>query len=334
MSNSNTVSARIPKAKGMKFIRFERIPLDKIVIRRDKNTSRVAGIDQNNIDEFVKVMQAELYEPEYHIPPVVTAGPKGTYYLESGEHRYEAHKVMDSDMWRGYDTFYAAVVEFVNFDGKTSDYWREVWITLENTGVSSFVRKTTNKTDIATSVANLVNENIIGRNDNAIELAIEEMGVDPTAGKFNTIKSLVWKALGNGAKVVNGISTKSKEKFIKEYANHHKISPTPISSTFKELDDADYDWRLLKKLYKMYVKDPKGFSKTLVIAHTNGADPQKVRKIRERKKTLLSRFAAEMKDFVKKMETSGQPFEVNIRWMPQLDKEFNPDKPYTVIEVK
>jgi len=82
------------------------------------------------------------------------------------------------------------------------------------------------------------------------------------------------------------------------------------------------------------VKNPKGFNKTLVIAHTNGADPQKVRKIRERKKTLLSRFTDDMKRFVNTLETSGEPFEVHIRWMPQLHGESNENNPYTVIEVK
>ena len=191
MSNTKVISARIPKAKGMKFIRFERIPLDKVVKRNGKNTSRLVGIDQNNVNKFIEVMENGLYEPEYNIPPVVTVGPNNTYYIESGEHRYAAHLAMDDNGWPDFNTFYAAVVEFVDAEGKTADYWREVWVTLENTGVSSFVRKTTDKNDIANSVANMVNQKIINRDDNSIELAIKEMGVDPTAGKFNTIKSLV-----------------------------------------------------------------------------------------------------------------------------------------------
>ena len=335
MSNSKIViTARIPKAKGMKFVKFERISLDKITVRSGKNTSRVAGIGQGTVDQFVLVMENGLYEPEYHIPPVVTMGPNGTYYLESGEHRYQAHLAMDDNGWPEFGTFYAAVVEFTDTDGHPTDYWREVWVTLENTGVSSFVRKTTNKQDIANSVANLVIEKLVGRDDNSISEAIKEMGVDPSAGMFNTIKSLVWKHLGNGAKVVTGISTKRKEKFIKDFTNHFSLTQEPISATFKELDDADYDWRLLKKLYKLYIKNPKGFNKTLVIAHTNGADPKKVRDIRDRKKTLLPRFAAEMKKFVDALQTSGHSFEVDMKWMPQLDGEFHEDKPYTIIEGK
>jgi hypothetical protein len=84
----------------------------------------------------------------------------------------------------------------------------------------------------------------------------------------------------------------------------------------------------------LYIKNPKGFNKTLVIAHTNGADPKKVRDIRNRKKTLLPRFATEMKKFVDALQTSGYLFEVDIQWMPQLDGEFHEDKPYTIIEVK
>lgn len=339
MSQGNTaITARIPKAKGMKFIKFARIPLDKITVRPGKNTSRVAGIDQGNVDQFVLVMENGLYAPEYHIPPVVTVGPNGTYYLESGEHRYQAHLVMDDNGWNqepaNFSTFYAAVVEFTDTEGHPADYWREVWVTLENTGVSSFVRKTTNKQDIANSVANLVNQKLVGRDDNSISDSIKEMGVDPSAGMFNTIKSLVWKHLGNGTKVVTGISTKRKEKFIKDFTDHFTLKQEPISATFKELDDADYDWRLLKKLYKLYTKNSKGFNKTLVIAHTNGADPKKVRLIRDRKKTLLSRFAMDMKKFVHELETSGYPFEVDIRWMPQLDGEFHEDKPFTIIEAK
>jgi hypothetical protein len=335
MSNSNTVvTARIPKAKGMKFVKFERVSLDKITVRPGKNTSRVAGIGQGTVDEFVLVMENGLYEPEYHIPPVVTVGPEGTYYLESGEHRYQAHLVMDDNGWPEFGTFYAAVVEFTDFNGHPADYWREVWVTLENTGVSSFVRKTTNKNDVANSVASLAIQKLIGHDDNSIGAAIKEMGVDPSTGMFNTIKSLVWKHLGNGAKVVTGISTKRKEKFVKDFTDHFGLKQAPISATFKELDDADYDWRLLKKLYKLYIKNPKGFNKTLVIAHTNGADPKKVRDIRNRKKTLLPRFATEMKKFVDALQTSGYLFEVDIQWMPQLDGEFHEDKPYTIIEVK
>lgn len=335
MSNSNTVvTARKPKAKGMKFVKFERISLDKITVRPGKNTSRLAGIGTEHTDEFVQCMENGDYEPEYHIPPVVTVGPKDTYYLESGEHRYQAHVKMDDNGWPEFATFYAAVVEFYDTDNHPANYWREVWVTLENTRIISFVRKTTNKDDIANSVANLVNQKLIGRDDNSIDESIKEMGVNPSAGMFNTIKSLVWKHLGNGAKVVTGIPIKLKEQVIKEYTNRESLTQEPISATFKELDDADYDWRLLKKLYKMYTKNPRGFNKTLVIAHTNGADPKKVRDIRNRKKTLLSRFATEMKKFVEALQTSGYPFEVDLRWMRQLDGEFHDDKPYTFIEVK
>lgn len=335
MSDSNTaITARIPKAKGMKFVKFERISLDKITVRHGKNTSRITGFDQGHVDQFVLVMENGLYEPEYHIPPVVTMRVNGTYYLESGEHRYQAHVMMEDNGWPEFGTFYAAVVEFTDTDGHPADYWREVWVTLENTGVNSFVRKTTNKKDVANSIANLVDIKLVGRDDNSIGAAIKEMGVDPSAGMFNTIKSLIWKLLGNGAKVVTGISTKRKERFIKDYTDQFSLKQEPIGATFKELDDADYDWRLIKKLYKIYIKNPKGFNKTLVLAHTNGADPKKVRLIRDRKKTLLSRFATEMKKFVEAMETSGHPFEVDIRWMPQLDGEFHEDRPFTIIEVK
>lgn len=330
--HNDVLHAREPKSKGMTFLRFERIPLNKVTVRPNKNTSRVAGLDQKNVDDFVELMENGLYEPEYHIPPVVTEGPKGTYYIESGEHRYNAHLVMDDNGWPDFKTFYAAVVTFEDAGGFPADYWREVWVTKENTQITPFVRKAAKKEDIASSVANLVNSRIINKDEKSISTAIQNMGVNPNTGVFQTIKSLVWKNLGNGAKVVQGIHDKRKKAFIKEYAQHYNLNREPIGATFKELDDVDYDWRTLKKLYKLYVKNPKNFYQTVVIAHTNGADPQKVRKIRDRKKTLLARFAADMKQFVRTMETSDVPFEVNILWMPQLDGEASETNPYLLLK--
>jgi len=334
MTNIDPVlHARAPRSTGMTFIRFERIPLDKVTVRPNKNTSRVTGIDQGNVDDFVELMENGMYEPEYHIPPVVTEGPNNTYYIESGEHRYNAHLVMDDNGWPDFKNFYAAVVTFEDAAGFPADYWREVWVTKENTQITPFVRKPAKKEDIASSVANLVNKKIINRDEKSITLAIENMGVNPNTSTFQSIKSLVWKHLGNGAKVVQGIHDKRKSAFVKEYAKEFNMSREPIAATFKELDDADYDWRLLKKLYKLYVKNPKNFTQTLVIAHTNGADPQKVRKIRDRKKTLLSRFVADMKQFLQVMETSKVPFEVDLRWMPQLDGEISETDPYVLLKV-
>lgn len=330
---TNTITARAPKSTGMELIKFERIPLKNIQIRPSKNTSRLTGISQKTVDEFIHLMQNGLYEPEYNIPPVVTEGPDNTYYLESGEHRYNAHLYMESEGWTEFSTFYAAVVKFVPMNNMSAEYWREVWITKENTEVDSFVRNRANTKDIANSVALLVDQKIITKDDMAISTAIENMGVNPNTGMFNTIKSLVWKELGSVTKVVQGISSKTKEKFVKEYTDVHNLSREPISATFKELDDADFDWRLLKKLYKLYIKNPKTFKKLLVIAHTNGADPQKVKKIRERKTTLLARFEKDMRDFVKALDTVNEPFEVQIKWVPQLHGEGTLED-YTLVSIQ
>ena len=191
MQNEVKVTARIPKAKGMKFLRFERIPLNKLAKRPDKNTSREAGFDIKNVNDFVAIMRDEKYEPEYHIPPVVTEGPNGTYYIESGEHRYQAHLLMVADGYSEYNTYYAAVVEFHEHNGLSAKYWNEVWVTRENTAASEFVRKTATKDDVANAVALMVKNKIINKDKNSIELAIKNMGINQHAGMFQTILSKV-----------------------------------------------------------------------------------------------------------------------------------------------
>ena len=128
-----------------------------------------------------------------------------------------------------------------------------------------------------------------------------------------------------------GIHGKAAQAFVEKYAEQESLKNVPIPQTFKELDDADYDWRLLKKLIKLYVKSPKAFKDLLVVAHTNGADPNKVRLIRNRKADLLERFEREMREFINKIDTSGVPFKTNIVWQPQLDGEIDDDNPYKVI---
>jgi uncharacterized protein (UPF0335 family) len=153
----------------------------------------------------------------------------------------------------------------------------------------------------------MVKNKIINKDKNSIELAIKNMGINQHAGMFQTILSKVQGRLGNHAQVVQGIHGKAAQAFVERYAEEHKGTSVPIPQTFKELDDADYDWRLLKKLIKLYQDSPKKFKDILVIAHTNGADPKKVRAIRNRKADLLERFEKDMRKFIKAIDDSGVP---------------------------
>lgn len=331
------IEARRPKAKGMKFIRFERIPLDKLKKRPGKNTSRRAGVERNNIDKFITIMMQGKYEPEYNIPPVVTEGPNGTYYVESGEHRKEAHKELSQDpAYSEFKTYYAAVVEFHDEGGMPAQYWNEIWVTKENVEEDSFVRKRADNKDIATSVANLVKKRIISNDAISKEFAIKNMGVNPNTGTFQKIKSEVEKALGNFAGVVESITEPTQ--WAKKYATHNGLQQVPITATFKGgsgfegADDSDNDYRLIRKCIAMYLKNPKDFSKKTILAHTNGADPDRVRRIRNRKADLLERFEREMRAFITKVDTSGVPFKTNIVWRAQLDGECTDDDTYTVIK--
>ena len=319
---TKTIRAREPKSNGMRVIDMLHIPLSDIDASHGSNKARLTGINEETVNKFIDIIKSDKYTPEYFVPPVVIKD-NDTYKLISGFHRYTAHVSLAIDNYP-VDTFYAAVVEFQKLDGKSANYWMNMWMIRENVEESEFVRNPSTIGDVANMVHAMVEKKEIANKKDDIIDAIVDAGIRPSATKkINDILSEINQKMGKHAQVVQGYSQGTKAQFVAQYKKDTNTPKNVISQTFKETIDADYDHRLLDKLVSMYIKNPQSLKNVVVVAHTNGADPAKTRRIRQAKKVLLQRYVDRMRTFIKTLDESGVPFDVDISWVPQLMGEMD-----------
>ena len=99
---------RRPKAEGLSFKQFADVPVKKIVQKignKQSNQARSEGLDWEKVTEFENRIKEGRYKFTYE-QPVVIKLPDGTYFLVTGEHRFQSH------IGLGIETMFCSVVEF------------------------------------------------------------------------------------------------------------------------------------------------------------------------------------------------------------------------------
>ena len=146
------------------------------------------------------------------------ADPHFPYLQNTGEHRYHAHKNT------GATHFYVAVVEWVDAEGKSADYHRDVYMSNENSEFSGEVAQEKRKPeDVVATVVAMVEKETIPSTDEAISTVLVDLGYQKKTNAHKNLINDVNAALGKGG-VVATIATaelKSTEKLLNQ--NTHTI---------------------------------------------------------------------------------------------------------------
>ena len=163
------VSAREPKAKGMRVVRIDdKFPMNQIYQPGGSNSARATGTDRDKVADFQRLIKEGKYEPGYYIPPTVELIKDASQFpelelsdkqkeemlkyeamLDTGFHRHEGH------YGENKQTMHVAVVEFFHFQGKPAEYWRDIWRTNENKKEEE-VRNERVEIDIVTQIVNMI----------------------------------------------------------------------------------------------------------------------------------------------------------------------------------
>lgn len=200
---------------GMRFKYFAKVPIEEIVptSKGPYINPRVKGLNTAKTELHENAIRKGQYQPEYYIPPVVEETVEGTFLQNTGEHRYQAH------LNTGATHFYVAVVEWVDEDGKSADYHRDVYMSNENSEFSGEVAQEKRKPeDVVATVVAMVDKDTIPSTDEAISSVLSDLGYQKKTNAHKNLINDVNAALGKGG-VVATIATaelKSTEKSANE----------------------------------------------------------------------------------------------------------------------
>jgi len=200
---------------GMRFKYFAKVPMEN-VIPTSKGpfiNPRVKGLNIAKIELHENAIRKGQYQPEYYVPPVVEETLYDNFLQNTGEHRYQAH------LNTGATHFYVAVVEWVDEDGKSADYHRDVYMSNENSEFSGEVAQEKRKPeDVVATVVAMVEKDTIPSTDEAISSVLSDLGYQKKTNAHKNLINDVNAALGKGG-VVATIATaelKSTEKSANE----------------------------------------------------------------------------------------------------------------------
>ena len=264
------INAKIPTSKGMRVIKIiPDLDITKITNTVNKNSVRFNGVSVGAITKLRKIIKNGDYQPEYHIPPVVTQEGLDKYNLESGFHRFTAHKKEQQK------TFYVVLVEFFDTDGKSANYWRNSWKINENKEDEKYVKTPRTQDDIVGTIIQFIEDKDITDSEEDIINSLKDIKVK--SDSLYKCLSEVYKNIGKKEKAVDNF-TKSD---IQEIAN--KYGSNTIAVSFLKTAAVRDDRVTVETFLKMHNegKNP------VIIAKVDNANQAKIIDIRKNKIKVL-----------------------------------------------
>lgn len=320
------MSDRLPKGKGVTFLRWAEPNLDKIVKKTDnKNTVNVvreSQLDPNTIMTFIKRIEEGRYLYSYEQPVYVQIANTDLYLLICGEHRYQAHK------GSSLDKMFGAVVSF------DTEYDQLVFQSNENQEENEYVKNPRTPEDVVLTLTEMVKMGAIDIDDDkSINKALTDLHQ-----KDNDYPVLREKLRNKFGKInpVKSWSDTDKKQWIEENYPEIKLSTrsriVPVDNniyttrTFKGgqgkegLRDLDYDPRCFFDTCAILLKKPD--CNVTHIAHYNGANSEKIVELRKYKETQMfkewQKFVLEIADAIRSGEINPAK-QTKFVHMPQLN---------------
>ena len=220
----------------------------------------------------------------------------------------------------GKSSFYAAVVEFSDVNGKSANYWKITYQSNENATEDDLVTKNY-RTDkgVMSSVQSLINSGDVEPTAKGIMAALEDQGFSSTTQRGINLLNMIRLGLGQ-VDGVTRIYSKSELRSVVE--TETTPSTAVLVRTMKDSRgfDLDYDSRLIKNIMDSYLSTKKYIN---VFLHWTGLNPSDILKAREIKDSVLENQYLKAKQFVEAYESGELNNRVQIRYLPQLNGEYN-----------
>jgi hypothetical protein len=318
---------RYPKnTKGMTIIGIvSKFPIEEDYLLDYENPARLKTIQKSTpiIKQISELMLSGEWEPKHYIPPTIE------WWGESKFKHHTGHLTKTGAETASKETLYMMVVEFHDEDGKTADYWREIWTSNENDVDGSYIKLLRSDEDIIEQVCNMLAKGKI-KVDKAIpddvptvDETLKDMNItpDPAAVLKNAI---LLKGGYNDIAIQPFTSTmvaKEIPKYEKKYPDYFFTS-TSYSNTSQT--KRDYE-RVLVCCVK-FLEDPEKYNeKTMKVLYgAAGAAVNKIDTLRKEKKNLTAEEAVRnlWNNITAKEKESGYKF--GMSYVPVKQKKDDP----------
>lgn len=305
---------------GMRFKHFAKVPIAEIIptSKGPFINPRVKGLNIAKIELHENAIRNGQYQPEYYVPPVVEETPEG-YLQNTGEHRYQAHLNI------GSTHFYVAVVEWVDAEGKSADYHRDVYMSNENSEFSGEVAQENRKPeDVVATVVAMVEKGTIPSTHEAISSVLSDLGYQKKTNAHKNRINDVNAALGKSGVVATIARAELKSTEKSENENNDDVHTTCRVHNRASEWHRDYHPRLISEVLIPRLEpllQKKAIKPVKVKYAFNGLTPTEVKNTRPKleSKKFIDRFYQDVaKPFVSLYEKGYLKDNIDIDFFNQL----------------
>jgi|TARA_Y100000296_G_scaffold83504_1_gene114507 hypothetical protein len=285
------IQPKLPKnVKGMiKVGIIPKFPIDpnsikKYFISDYDNPGRPKSIKESaeHIVKIANMKREGKWEPQHHIPPSIEWMRAELFkYLTGHMTRKGAHVADETVQW-------TLVVEFVEEDGFTADFWREIWQSNENRGDDSYVKLERSDEDIITQVVEMVNKGTIKPNDEykgnkpTVSQTLDEMKITDHPKAVLLSKILIELGLKHLA-----VEPKTPEEVQKDVLKYQTKYPDYFfaGASYSEKSQPKRDLEVARKFAEKFIEDPYKYNSSNFIGLVGvaGKATQKIKDVRQHK---------------------------------------------------
>ena len=275
------------------------------------------------ITQIAELMLSGEWEPKHYIPPTIE------WWGESKFKHHTGHLTKTGAETASKEELYMMIVEFHDEDGKSADYWREIWTSNENDIDGSYVKLLRTDEDIIEQVCKMLAKGKIKADESfsddipTIDETLKDMNITPDPAAILKNDILLKEGYNDIAIQPKTAPMVAKEipKYEKEYPQYYFTS---VSFSNTGQTKRDYE-RVLVCAVK-FLEDPEKYNENTmkVLFGAAGSAVNKIDKLREEKKNLTAEEAVRnlWKDITAKEMESGHNFGMN--YVPIKQKKDDP----------
>lgn len=357
-NGARSVLVKCPDA--MKWLRFEDVLLSKIVPlnfktkggKRAHNGVRGKGINNESVNEWKVRIQDGEYNPILFPPPaLIELEPSEPEYalgyryrMGDGHHRREAMSQL------GIETMRAEIVKFIDFDGKSADYWQITFMRQRNNPkYSQYYSKENSAEDTQQTITLLITETVKRIPADAtfqeIKVYAEEVAFDMDITTKKEKAEILSKLLGSlntsnpdiQKMIVRSYLPYQIDSMTKKFSKKHKLDTDNALVRKFYVGDAfcsRFDYDQIFALLTNGMIDIEDLKKMFIIGQvTDWEHPDDVALERKRKIKMILKFVEFIRTAAKWLENEknlAALLAVPFYWVPQVDDDGEDGLPFEV----
>ena len=287
-----------------------------------ENPARQITIEKagDYLKEIATLMREGKWESLHHVPPTIEWKFAEQFQYHTGHMTKLASESLDAQ------DLYLAVVEFVDAEGCTADFWRKIWASNENLKNDAYVKLPRTDADVIELVVGMVNENEVKINNSfpievpTIDKTLECLKI--TAEPAAKLKAIILGKLGYAHLAVEPKDDKAMKKEVKklQQENPEKLI---VGASYSMKKQPKRDMEVAKKVAYKFVEDPQKFHKDncyglVGVAGRACLNIDKVREYKEGEEELIETDRQLWRDVDAAEKATGLKFGWNSRNTKQM----------------